>query len=70
MRNEKIDGIGQVIKQLTVPMIKQQLILVPKIEQQKEIANKINEINKKINELEKLLYNIEAKKKNILNKFF
>lgn len=41
LQNTNIKGNGQVIQQLTVPMIEQQKIIVPTLSKQNEIAEEI-----------------------------
>ena len=69
LQNTNIKGNGQVIQQLTVPMIEQQKVIVPTLSKQNEIAEEIEKIDSEIKKLEQTLENIENEKKNIFEKY-
>lgn len=69
LQNTNIKGNGQVIQQLTVPMIEQQKIIVPTLSKQNEIAKEIKKIDREIEKLEQALVKIENEKKNIFKKY-
>lgn len=69
LNNTNIKGNGKVIQQLTVPMIKEEEILLPSLDIQSQFVNKVEKINLKIEELENELVDINKRKQDILKKY-
>ena len=69
LNNKNIKGNGKVIQQLTVPMIKEEEILLPSLDIQSQFVNEIEKINLKIEELENILININKRKQDVLKKY-
>jgi type I restriction enzyme S subunit len=74
IQNLDILSSGSAIPQLTIPMIKEYLIPLPKIEKQKQIVKKLNSLSTETKKLEGIyqqkINDLEELKKSVLSKAF
>ena len=70
IQSKNYGGQGASIPQLTVPMIKDELIPVPPIDLQNEFATFVEQVDKSKFEIQKSLEKLETLKKSLMQKYF
>lgn len=70
IENKNYGGQGASIPQLTVPMIKNELIPIPPIEVQKQFADIVKQIDKQKFEIQKSLEETQKLQESLMNKYF